>query len=102
VSRKNTVREIGTLRFLRTNNFFLFIATYLSLGEASMKAGQAEGEALSPQKRTSTTSKHKISSVLSIFVGNFWIPLSNRIQPSKQINADPKPQHYFLMRLSMH
>jgi hypothetical protein len=36
-----------------------------------MKEGQAEGEALSPQKRTSTTSKHKISSVLSIFVGNF-------------------------------
>jgi hypothetical protein len=34
-----------------------FIAVYLSLGEASMKDGQAEGEAFSLQKITFGTSK---------------------------------------------
>jgi hypothetical protein len=37
---------------------------------------QATGEAFSSQKRTSSTSKHKISSFCSIFVGHFlpsWI-----------------------------
>jgi hypothetical protein len=32
---------------------------------------QAAGEAFSPQKKTSSTSKHEISSFFKIFVGNF-------------------------------
>jgi hypothetical protein len=37
---------------------------YLSSGQASIKDAQATGKALSPQKRTSSTSKHKISKFL--------------------------------------
>jgi hypothetical protein len=38
---------------------------------ASIKDVKVTGEAFSPQKRTSNTSKVEISSLFSIFVGNF-------------------------------
>ncbi len=37
-----------------------------------MKDVQATGEVFSPQKTTSSTSKHEISSLFSIFVGHFF------------------------------
>ena len=45
------------------------IAIYLSIG--LHKRVQATGEAFSPQKRTSNTSKREISEFFSIFVGHF-------------------------------
>jgi hypothetical protein len=45
---------------------------------------QATEEALSPQKRTSSTSKHKISKFLSTFVGQFC--------PSGS-GSNPDPKH---------
>ncbi len=41
--------------------FWSQISIYLSLDETSLKDVQATGEAFSPQKRTSRTSKHVIS-----------------------------------------
>jgi hypothetical protein len=41
---------------------------------ASIKDVQATGEAFSPQKRTSSTSKHENSVLFSIFVGHFCPP----------------------------
>jgi hypothetical protein len=41
---------------------------------ASTKNFQATGEAFSPQKRTSSISKHEIFSLFSIFVGLFCPP----------------------------
>jgi hypothetical protein len=38
--------------------------------EASVKDVQATGEAFSTQKRTSSTLKHAISSLMPIFMGN--------------------------------
>jgi hypothetical protein len=38
---------------------------------AEKKDAQATGEAFSPQKRTSSTSKHENSVIFSIFVGHF-------------------------------
>jgi hypothetical protein len=43
------------------------IAIYLSL--ASIKDAQAKGEAFSPQKRTSNTSKYDFFLLFSIFLG---------------------------------
>ncbi len=55
-----------------------------------IKARQASGDAFGPPKRTSSTSKHDISLLFSIFVGHpFWI----RIQQVQlmRIRVDPKP-----------
>jgi hypothetical protein len=41
---------------------------------ASIKDAQATGEAFSPQKRTSSTSKHKNSLLFSVFVDHFCPP----------------------------
>jgi hypothetical protein len=49
---------------------------------------QATGEVFSRQRRTSSISKHQISSLFSIFGVIF--ALLDPIQPNK-INADPQP-----------
>ncbi len=46
-------------------------------------------EAFSPQKRTSSTSKHENSLLFSVFVGHFALL---DLDPTTQINADPEPQ----------
>ena len=61
----------------------------------NLKDAQATGEAFSPQKRTSSTSKHENSVLFSIFVGKFlpsWIRIRNLNadpDPANQINAGP-------------
>ncbi len=57
-----------------------------------MNEVQATGEACSPQKRTSSTSKHEISWLFSIFVGHFC--------PSDLIESgsNPDPKHWFSLR----
>ncbi len=63
-----------------------------------MKDAQATGEAFSPQKRTSSTTKHENSVLFSIFVGHFCPPgtgsaigMRIRIQQLQlmRIHADP-------------
>jgi hypothetical protein len=64
---------------------------------ASIKDSQATGEAFSPQKRTSSTSKDENSVLFSVFWGSFlpsWIRIRIRSlcadpDPTAQINADP-------------
>ncbi len=64
---------------------------------ASIKDSQATGEAFSPQKRTSSTSKDENSVLFSIFWGQFCPPGSGSAifyadpDPTAQINADPDP-----------
>jgi hypothetical protein len=53
---------------------------------ASIKDAQATGEAFSPQKRTSSTSKNENSVLFSIFLGHFSLLDPD---PEAQINADP-------------
>jgi hypothetical protein len=66
---------------------------------ASVKDSQATGEAFSPQKRTSSTSKDENSLLFLNFLGSF-LPSRIRIRirnlyadpdpdPTAQINADP-------------
>jgi hypothetical protein len=50
-----------------------------------MKDVQATGEAFSPQNRTSSTSKHEISSLFSNFVGNFSPPGSGSSRPNPDL-----------------
>jgi hypothetical protein len=57
---------------------------------ASIKDALATGEAFSSQKRTSSNSKHKISLLFLLFVGNFPL-LDPDPDPATQINADPQP-----------
>ncbi len=54
----------------------------------SIKDPQATGEAFSPQKRTSSTSKDENSLLFSIFFGHFAL-LDPDPDPTAQINADP-------------
>ncbi len=56
--------------------FLSKIAIYLFL--ASKQDAEPTGEAFGPQKRDSSTSKHEISKLFSIFVGNFLPPGSGR------------------------
>jgi hypothetical protein len=65
---------------------------------------QATGGAFSSHKRTSSNSKHEISSLYSFFQGHLCPPGSGsayemriRIQQLKlrQIHADPDPQPWF-------
>ncbi len=51
-------------------------AIYLFLGHFKFKDAQATGEAFSPQKRTSSNSKHEISLLFSFVVGHFCPPES--------------------------
>jgi hypothetical protein len=74
--------------FENTKLQFIYLSAY-------MKDDQATGEASSPQKRTSSTSKHLTSKFFLIL----WVILSYefriRFQPTK-IFAGPDPQHWFL------
>jgi hypothetical protein len=59
-----------------TKNFtvkkiFCFDQKLLFTYPYASKDAQADGEALSPQKRTSSTLKHEISLLFLHFVGNF-------------------------------
>ncbi len=54
--------------------------------QASIKDTQATGEAFSPQKRTSSTSKHKNSVHFSIYMGHFCPPVVSSRQSDS--NAD--------------
>ncbi len=55
--------------------YFLFLFLIKNCNpQASIKDVQNTGEAFSPQKRTSRTSKYEIYSLLSIFVGYFCPP----------------------------
>ncbi len=84
--------------------FFFWSKTtiYLSLGLHKGRPSYRR-EAFSPQKRTSSTSKHENSVLFSIFVGNFcppgsgsaiWMRIRIRIQQLKlmRIHADPDPK----------
>jgi hypothetical protein len=51
---------------------------------ASKKEVQATEEVISPQKRTSSTSKHEISLFFSIFVGHFCPPGPGSVFQSKR------------------
>jgi hypothetical protein len=57
--------ENNTLKFV-----LLFYGSKLEK-KASTKDDQATGEAYSPQKRTSSTSKDEIYQLFSIFLGHF-------------------------------
>jgi hypothetical protein len=62
----------------------------------TFKDTQAKGEAFSPQKRTSSTSKHE-NSLLFIFLWVIFALLDP--DPANQINADPQPwMHHALIR----
>jgi hypothetical protein len=72
-----------------------------------MKGVQATGETFSSQKKTSSTSKHEISSLFTTFMGQFfhsWIRI--RIQPTKTMRirihntAFPERISYFLLPLT--
>jgi hypothetical protein len=54
--------------------FFLIKNCNLLIPRPPKKDAQATGEAFSPQKRPSTTSKHENSVLFSIFVGHFFPP----------------------------
>ncbi len=56
------------------NFYFLDQRLPFTYSYASMKHAQATEEAFSPQKRKSSTSKHKNSVLFSIFVGHFCPP----------------------------
>jgi hypothetical protein len=56
---------------------------------ASMKDNHATGEAFSPQMRTSSTSKHEIYSLCSIFVGHFCPLGSGSSLPKSMRNRIP-------------
>jgi hypothetical protein len=55
-------------------NFFFDQKLQFTYPKASIKDAQATGEAFSPQKRTSSTSKHENSLLFSIFVGHVCPP----------------------------
>jgi hypothetical protein len=55
----------------KCNFYFLDQKLQFTFPYASIKDAQATGEAFSPQKRTSSTSKHENSVLFSIFVGLF-------------------------------
>jgi hypothetical protein len=59
---------------------------------ASIKDAQATGEAFSPQKRISSTSKHE-NSLLFLYLWVIFVLLDP--DPATQIDADPDPQPWF-------
>jgi hypothetical protein len=60
------------------------------------KKPSAKGETVSPQKRTTSTSKLKISSIFSTFMGHSCPPgfVSSRLK-SVRIHADPDKKLQF-------
>jgi hypothetical protein len=62
--------------FTAVKLFLIFFGSKLQFTYpwASIKDTQATEEAFSPQKRTSSTSKHENSLLFSIFVGHFCPP----------------------------
>jgi hypothetical protein len=50
---------------------FFYQKLQFTYPRASIKDAQAKGQVFSPQKRTSSTSKHENSVLFSIFVGHF-------------------------------
>jgi hypothetical protein len=63
---------------------------------ASIKDVQTTDEAFSPQKRTTSTSKHEISELFSIFAGHFFpagYGSGFRILIESGSNLDPDPKH---------
>jgi hypothetical protein len=65
---------------------------FLSLGLP--KDFQATEEAFSPQKRSSSTSRHENSLLFPIFVGNFALTDPD---PATQINANPRGSTTLIM-----
>ena len=80
------------------NFYFLDQKLPFTYPQASTKDAQSTGEAFSPQKRTSITSKHENSVLFFYFCGSFlpsWIRIRNLNadpDPATQINADPDPK----------
>jgi hypothetical protein len=68
--------------------FFFYQKFQFTYPQASLKAAQATGKAFNPQKRTSSTSKHKNSS-LFLFLWVIFALLDLDPDPATQINADP-------------
>jgi hypothetical protein len=92
-SLKTAVKKIG---------YFFDQKLQFTYPQSSIKNIQATGEALSPQKRTSSASKHEI--YFSIFVGHFCPPGSDPYSESGSgsteliesgSNSDPDPKHRF-------
>jgi hypothetical protein len=77
-------------KVLKLNKILIFFLSKLQF-TASMKDVQATGEALNPQKRTSSTSKLEMSFCLFLWI---FLPswIRNRIQPTKT-TADPELNH---------
>jgi hypothetical protein len=69
---KNFTAEKKILVLIENCNLFLL--------KSLVKKVQVTGEAFSSQKRTSSTSKHYISSLSSIFVGHVWLKRMDRIE----------------------
>jgi hypothetical protein len=63
-------------KFTAGNSIFYFFDQKMQFTypQASLKDAQATGESFSPQKGTSSTSKHENSLLFSIFVGHFYPP----------------------------
>jgi hypothetical protein len=63
---------------LKNNDYFFIknwnLPGYCTYPLASIKDVQATGEAFSPQKRTSSTSKHEISQLCFYYCGHFCTP----------------------------
>jgi hypothetical protein len=81
----------------KLNFYFLDQKLQFTYPQDSIKDAQATGEAFSPQKRISRTSKHDNSGTFFYFSGSFlpsWIRIRNLNadpDPATQINADPQP-----------
>jgi hypothetical protein len=79
-------------KFTAVKVFFIYfgskIAIYLSLGLHKGHTSYRRREVFSPQKRTSSISKHENSLLFSIFVVIFAL-LDPDPDPAAQINADP-------------
>jgi hypothetical protein len=71
------------------NFYFLDQKLQFTFPLASIKDSQATGEAFSPQKRTSSTSKEKKILSFFQFFGVIFALLDPDPDPTAQINADP-------------
>jgi hypothetical protein len=60
----------------KLKEIFLDQKLHYTYPKASIEVAQATGEAYSPQKRKSSTSKHEISLLFSVFVSQFRPPES--------------------------
>ncbi len=83
----------------------LKIAIYLLLGlqkaKRTFKHVQATGEAFSPQKRKSSTSKYEISQLFSFFMGHFCPPGSGSGSTDLiKSGSNPNPKHCKIAKFS--